>query len=248
MKKTIDIPESPRWNTVEDAASCLLRMLDVTIPVNPLAILKSISCKVYTYQDLADQCRMQLNDVCDEFDSEDGGLCYNARTHQYVVAYNHLINPKERIRWTLAHELGHIALGHLEDFPQTRLNHFTLTPKELKVLDQEADKFASEILAPTVLLFGLADKAQNYSEEFYYALSRDVCHLSRQAAFYRAKSISVHQDIIAKKIRHLPQSAETYFLPYIDQYAWTTTQTMATSIWLHSFKDEFSQTSKTSIS
>lgn len=248
MKKTIDIPESPRWNMVEDIADHLLLLLDVTIPVNPLEVLQSFSCRVYTYQELAEQCDMRVSDVCDEFDSDDGGLWYNTKTQEYIVAYNHSVCPEGRIRWTLAHELGHIALGHLEDFPQTRLSNFTVTPEELKVLDQEANKFASEVLAPTVLLFGLADKAQNYTEEFYYALSRDVFHLSCQAALYRAKSISARQSIIAKKLRHLPPYAETYFSPYIDQYAWTASQTAASSTWLHSFSAEFSQTSKASIS
>ncbi|WP_288840696.1 ImmA/IrrE family metallo-endopeptidase [uncultured Mitsuokella sp.] len=248
MKKMTDIPESPRWNMVEDVADYLLLMLDVTLPVNPLELLQNFSGKIYTYQELAEQCDMRISDVCDEFDSDDGGLWYNTKTQEYVVAYNHLVCPEGRVRWTLAHELGHIVLGHLEDFPQTRLSNFTVTPEELKVLDQEANKFASEVLAPAALLFGLADKAQNYTEEFYYALSRYVCHLSCQAAFYRAKSISARQSSIARKLRRLPPYAKTYFSPYIDQYAWTASQTANSSTWLHSFSDEFSQMSKTSIS
>lgn len=39
MKKMTDIPESPRWNMVEDVADYLLLMLDVTLPVNPLELL-----------------------------------------------------------------------------------------------------------------------------------------------------------------------------------------------------------------
>lgn len=49
----------------------------------------------------------------------------------------------ERKRFTLAHEIGHIVLGHFEEYYSKEL-----TPYEEFALDREADMVAGEILMP----------------------------------------------------------------------------------------------------
>ena len=49
----------------------------------------------------------------------------------------------ERKRFTLAHEIGHIVLGHFEQYYSREL-----TPYEEFVSDKEADMVAGEILMP----------------------------------------------------------------------------------------------------
>lgn len=63
----------------------------------------------------------------------DGLSFYDKRSKQFCVFYNDTM-PQERIRFTLAHELGHIALGHLQESDLAR---------------KEADTFASYFLAPS---------------------------------------------------------------------------------------------------
>ena len=49
----------------------------------------------------------------------------------------------ERKRFTIAHEIGHIVLGHFKQF-----HHNDLTTYEEYILDREADMFAGKILMP----------------------------------------------------------------------------------------------------
>lgn len=49
----------------------------------------------------------------------------------------------ERKRFTIAHEIGHIVLGHFKQFHQN-----DLTTYEEYILDREADMFAGELLMP----------------------------------------------------------------------------------------------------
>lgn len=52
-------------------------------------------------------------------------------------------NIVERKRFTLAHEIGHIILGHFEEYYDK-----VLTSSEMFILDKEADMVAGEILMP----------------------------------------------------------------------------------------------------
>jgi Zn-dependent peptidase ImmA (M78 family) len=56
-----------------------------------------------------------------------------------------LHNPDDpyRLRFTYAHELAHIILKHFVEF-----DVLNLTPAEIRILDREADIFASELLMP----------------------------------------------------------------------------------------------------
>jgi len=79
-----------------------------------------------------------------EFDNPDcdGFTAYDTRTNRYIVCINRKDIPEGRIRFTLAHELGHIFLGHLkclEGEPPERV---------LRIWDREADIFATELLMP----------------------------------------------------------------------------------------------------
>ena len=115
-------------------------------------------------------------------------LCYHndgfAMMHKngYIVFYDERIFPKERIRFTIAHELGHILLRHaLSPIGQQRIPATTQNNGEMMEYDNmefAANIFASRILAPACVLYelGITD-AKKISK---------LCGLSMQAATYRA--------------------------------------------------------------
>ncbi|MCD8148869.1 MAG: ImmA/IrrE family metallo-endopeptidase [Clostridiales bacterium] len=72
----------------------------------------------------------------------------------YLIVYDDRIEFEsyQRVRWTLAHEIGHIILGHLVSFEATALCSGSLTEKEYKVLEREADTFAVNLLAPMTII------------------------------------------------------------------------------------------------
>mgnify|MGYP001171389736 FL=1 len=75
---------------------------------------------------------------------EDGYTIYKIKNNK--KKYKICVDPYgmvERIRFTIAHEIGHIVLGHFEEY-----SNMLLTDEEAYILDKEADMFAGEILMP----------------------------------------------------------------------------------------------------
>lgn len=78
-----------------------------------------------------------------------------------------------RQRFTTAHELGHILLGHVGQYPLVnREPQATDNP-----IEQAANVFAARLLAPACVLWGCGVRSAADIER--------LCHVSRQAAQYR---------------------------------------------------------------
>lgn len=81
--------------------------------------------------------------------------------------------PVQRQRFTAAHELGHILLGHVEE---GRPAHRGPLPADSPI-EREANVFASRLLAPSCVLWGCGvDSAEDIMT---------LCDISRQAAEFR---------------------------------------------------------------
>lgn len=88
-------------------------------------------------------------------------------------------NTIQRCRFTVAHEFGHIFLGHSlrEGY------HARTIDKERPLVESEADIFASRLLAPACVLWGLKlHSAEDIAK---------VCNISITAAKIRAERMSV---------------------------------------------------------
>ena len=72
---------------------------------------------------------------------EDGFSYLNSQNSKPEICYNDKINPVDRVKFTIPHELGHICLGHL-----CYLHKETLTEK------READIFANELYCPQAFM------------------------------------------------------------------------------------------------
>lgn len=100
----------------------------------------------------------------------------------YLIVYDDFSGPPERTNWTILHEIGHILLGHLDDFGVTALDRGGLTKEAYGVLEVETNWFVAEFLMPTPivrilgdmttdeisLLFGVSDEAANKKYERVY--------------------------------------------------------------------------------
>jgi len=121
-----------------------------------------------------------------------------------IALYNEACAP-ERIRFTVAHELGHILLGHVSPGTFTTVNREP-SPRD-NPYETAANQFAARLLAPACVLWGLG---LHDAEE----IAR-MCHISKQAAEFRANRMN----ILYARDRFLTSPLERrlyqQFLPFI---------------------------------
>jgi YgiT-type zinc finger domain-containing protein len=104
--------------------------------------------KIETYSWFAKLNKISISDVIEITNSDSGCCWYLTSKKQYIILYNDLIDNPCHNRWTLAHELGHYLLKHNEVSDKSILGRNSLTEKEYKIYEKEANAFARELLAP----------------------------------------------------------------------------------------------------
>lgn len=136
-----------------------------SLPVIPLDICKQAGIMVYKNSDAQLLTGTQI-----------GLSFYHNGSFRIIIDDTQILT---RRRFTLAHELGHIFLGHLlVDTPQGRT--FDTSKPEI---EQQADVFASRLLAPACVLWGInAQTAEQIAK---------MCNISHEAAKIRAERIEV---------------------------------------------------------
>ena len=96
----------------------------------------------------------------------------------WYIIYDDTDTP-QRVRFTIAHELGHIFLGHdmLYGY-HTRRDNIAKPAAEI-----EADMYAARLLAPACVLWALgAETPEDIAR---------ICNISMSAAYYRAERLAV---------------------------------------------------------
>jgi Zn-dependent peptidase ImmA (M78 family) len=104
----------------------------------------------------------------------------------YLVLYNADVSNSEHLNWTLAHEVGHIYMGHESDG---------------KIQEIEAHWFAAELLAPESLIRSMAHKTRVRCDTLQYifglsftAANKRIDGLNRKCAWQTYKE----HELIAK--------------------------------------------------
>ena len=137
-----------------------------TLDVRKLALPVSVTFE--TFLNYARETDMDPADLKHLRTPEGMAVRYGNR---YLVLYDDSM-PARRLNWTLAHELGHILLGHLGE--------------ECPAAEREANVFAASLLCPTVALHYLEHRDGR-------ALTEDdltaVFPISREAAVNRLKDL-----------------------------------------------------------
>lgn len=131
------------------------KLTTIKFPLDPRLLFDQMdNCKIMTYSKFAKLNQCPLQDVFALCESESGCTHYDVGKNRYLVLFNSSTannNVIGRIRWTLAHELGHVILNHLPYIavPHIAENNFNnLSNPELEA---EADHFAALLLCPMPL-------------------------------------------------------------------------------------------------
>ena len=103
------------------------------------------------------------------------GFCLHLSGRYYIFFDDH--TPRGRQRFTVAHEIGHIMLGHVGAGECTTINR---DPKPTDAPEEvQANQFATRILAPAWVLHSIGATTS--------AQIAKVCAISNAAARFRAK-------------------------------------------------------------
>lgn len=139
-----------------------------SLPVNLMAIAKLYKIKIIKYSDSKYVQKLDISDT-------DGFSIYKPTFNKHIIYYNEGVKNNGRIRFTIAHELGHCLLGHnLKGNTNYRNSEFD---NENNINETAANIFARDILMPATVLHSL-----NVSS--LEDISR-ICNISMQSAGIR---------------------------------------------------------------
>lgn len=153
MQRRIQIPDYPRYAFARQRAFRLLCELEIDrLPVDPWRVAAALpNVHICKWTDLRDNCG-DADPLFIEKEGADAKTQHLRGREDYLVVYDDRVENYQRVRWTIAHEIGHIVLGHLTSFDATALCRGSLTEAEYKVLEREADTFAVNLLAPMTII------------------------------------------------------------------------------------------------
>ena len=124
----------------------------INYPINPLALFCGLeNSRIISYQELASTSGCSLAEITAICESESGCTHYNKAADRYLTLYNSSNagnNVDGRIRWTVAHELGHVVLEHLPIMAVMQIAENNFNNISDPELEQEADFFAATLLCP----------------------------------------------------------------------------------------------------
>ncbi len=156
-----------KYKDLRDAAwHCLIDFKIRALPVDVVGIARAAGIRI-----------LKNSDAC-ELNEGESGLSFRAGK-QWFIIYDDT-QSVGRCRFTVAHELGHILLGHtIEGGYVARASLIGTKPE----IEKEADMFAARILCPACVLWALN---LHTAEEIAAA-----CNVSHTAAQFRAERMKL---------------------------------------------------------
>ena len=149
------------YQNARDSVWRLLIDLGISeLPINTVKVCAELGINLHSYEPT---------------DESAGMSCYINGVHHVFVSS--AVSP-ERRRFTIAHEIGHIILGHVGKF---ELINREPSPTD-NPIEQEANVFASRLLSPACVLWGCNVRTAVQIQE--------LCKISRTAAEYREERMS----------------------------------------------------------
>lgn len=144
----MQIPKKPRYEYAKHVGRDFVKSLELhSYPIDPIDIIYRMDW------------RLEIDDLC----GEEGYTFYNPRNKQYCIVIDNGQNvSKQRCKFTIAHEIGHILMNHYTTFDMHNLDGTIY-----RVLDIEADIVAGELLMPYLSIHRNPDKSISYLAHKY---------------------------------------------------------------------------------
>ena len=178
---------------------------------NIICSLKNYKIKILSYSTVMKKYKLTEEEVLDMLTSKDG--CSVSWKNRYVIYYNDLGRlPESRMRWTIAHELGHILCGHFESNKTKASQDGLLSDEEYRVMEKEANYFAAMLLAHPKILIAIDVKTAYEIEVF--------CNISKEASKNTFKNLDVWKkyDFSVESDKHIAIGFKEYIDAKISDY------------------------------
>lgn len=181
-----------KYKNVRNSAWQALLDFNVTkLPISVNSIAKQLGIKVIKNSDIH------------ELQNGERGATILKNEHWYIVFDDTKSVPV--CRFTVAHELGHILLGHIL-VTGTKYRTFEKRDEE----EQAADMFAARLLAPACVLHELhATTAEEIAK---------VCNISISAAVVRSERMQVLETRNKYYLHPLERQVRQQFEQFIEEY------------------------------
>ena len=147
----------------EKASEIILLQPSNTFPIDIFNLkFNNYNVIISSIQNYSIQTGTKIEDLLAKGNGQDAYTVANIRNGIHLILYNEEIDSLGRIRWSIAHEIGHLVLEHQEQGKSQEL---------------EADTFASQLLAPQCILKQLAKSGVNLSLDYIslkFGLSKEA--------------------------------------------------------------------------
>lgn len=118
-----------------------------SFPISLKQILRHYGIRLMSYEDYCRYNEIEMQ-VCFSLFGKDGATIEN--NGKYLIVYNKNQRVKDRVRFTLAHELGHIFHGHHQELGLEILQRLWVEKSLYDVMEDEANCFARNLLCPAI--------------------------------------------------------------------------------------------------
>ena len=127
------------------------------LPVDPVALATECGWRVKPYTRMADRLALSLSEIIETYGTQDAFTAFRRRP---VIFYNDTVRSRERILFSLCHEIGHIALEHFR-------HGGSLTDDLRRKLDREAHAFACSLMAPAPIVQAVVTAAPDSARQLF---------------------------------------------------------------------------------
>lgn len=126
---------------ISKAYEILILQKNLNFPIDVFNLKTNFNVKILSFSELSNISGYSINDIIKLSDGSDA-FKYE-KDNVVLIVYNDKIKNSNRIRWSIAHEYGHIILNHKDQADQNEI---------------EANFFAANLLLPRCILKELKSK------------------------------------------------------------------------------------------
>ncbi|MCD8074212.1 MAG: ImmA/IrrE family metallo-endopeptidase [Lachnospiraceae bacterium] len=156
----------PDYSTPIERSLEVLEDAEITsFPVDLKKIFKHyhLIMSLGTYKQFSQRRGISLDEIIEKY-GEDGFASMDPVTNRCTVYYNSDSPYKNRIRFTIAHEIGHFFMEHFLEANTSVLRRAEISEKLYKVLENEANCFARNLLCPAPIANKVMLQGQHETE------------------------------------------------------------------------------------